>query len=53
MCIAEVQEISDDPGRNWVTLHTPEDTFTWNVSDRYLEYLKEDPAVPICPVPGW
>ena len=53
MCIAEVQEIRSDPGRNWVTLHTSEDTFRWNVSDRYLEYLREDPAVPLCPVPGW
>ena len=53
MCIAEVQEIRSDPGRNWVTLQTSEDTFRWNVSDRYLEYLREDPAVPLCPVPGW
>ena len=53
MCIAEVQEVREQPGRNWVTLYTPEDTYKWNVSDRYLEFLREDPAVPICPVPGW
>ena len=53
MCIAEVQEVRDEPGRNWVTLYSPEDTYRWNVSDRYLEFLREDPSVPLCPVPGW
>ena len=53
MCIAEVQEIREDPGRNWVTLYTPDREHKWNVSDRYLEYLREDPAVPLCPIPGW
>ena len=54
MCIAEVQEIRNEPGRNWVTLYSQDDdTYRWNVSDRYLEYLREDPAVPLCPIPGW
>ena len=53
MCIAEVQPVWGDSSRNWLTLYTEDETYVWNVSDRYLEYLREDPAVPLCPLPGW
>ena len=54
MCIADVQEVRHEPGRYWVTLYDGDgDTYKWNTSERYLEYLREDPAVPLCPLPGW
>ena len=54
MCIAEVHPVWGETGRNDIVLYDGMgNTYRWNVSDRYLEYLNEDPAVPICPPPGW
>ena len=55
MCIASVEEIREDPGRYQIFLYeeSRHHVHSWNVSERYLEYLREDPAVPLCPVPGW
>ena len=55
MCIAYVEIIEEEPNRNWVELYVDfeDKIYRWNVSDRYLEFLREDPPVPLCPLPGW
>ena len=55
MCVAEIREIRNEPDRYNLMLFSEVDEriWSWNVSGRYLEYLSEYPAVPLCPLPDW
>ena len=55
LCIADVQANVDKPGRYWVEMRdkSTRKSLVWDVSERYLEYLRKDPAVPVCPPTGW
>ena len=55
MCIASVEVIREEPSRNWLEIYVEHEDrlYRWNVSDRYLQYLREEPSVPLCPIIDW